>query len=403
MSTIEIPITQSELRGRLSAHLETLVEAIGPRPPGSSANRRATDYVDSVLTAAGLRVEAAPFTTSWWEPGGGSVEMADGSSVDVAPNPYSPPGTVGGEVVRLEGWDEITTDAPSLAGRVVVLGPVLGGEPVMPKAFPFFSSDEGSRLIGFLEHHEPAAVIALSERHASLPTFEDPDFGIPSITVSPDTGSMFQTGDEIRLTLGGRTRQGNGVNLSARIGEPGPRIAISAHIDAKATTPGAFDNAASVATLLALAESGRELRGPTEFVFFNGEDHYDACGEQAWLEKTDLGDIKLNVNLDGAGVAGRKTAVASFGCPPALDAHIDRIAELPGWAHMESWWESDHAIFAMRGIPAVAITSEGVHDLFTTVAHTGGDTLEIVDIGVLAGIVEQLGVLIPEAHAALAH
>jgi hypothetical protein len=69
---------------------------------------------------------------------------------------------------------------------------------------------------------------------------------------------------------------------------------------------------------------------------------------------------------------------------------------------MAPWWESDHAIFATRGIPAVAITSEGVHDLFTTVAHTGGDTLEIVDIDILVGIVEQLGVLIPEAHAALA-
>lgn len=402
MSTSEIPIAQSELRERLAAHLVMLVEAIGPRPPGSPANRRATDYVNSVLTAAGLQVDAAPFTTYWWEPGGGSLEMADGSSVNVAPNPYSRPGTVGGEVARLEGWDEITTEGPSLTGRVIVLGPVLGGEPVMPKAFPFFTSEEGSRLISFLERHRPAAVIALSERHASLPTFEDPDFGIPSITVSPDTGSMLQTGDEIRLTLGGRTRQGNGVNLSARVGEPGPRIVVSAHIDAKATTPGAFDNAASVATLLALAETGLDLHGPTEFVFFNGEDHYDACGEQAWLEATDLGDISLNVNLDGAGVAGRKTALASFGCPPALNSHIDRIAELPGWAHMEPWWESDHAIFAVRGIPAVAITSEGVHDLFTTVAHTGGDTLEIVDIDILVGIVEQLGVLIPEAHAALA-
>lgn len=402
MSTIETPLTQSELRGRVAAHLVMLADAIGPRPPGSPANRRATDYVNKVLTAAGLQVDAAPFTTSWWEPGVGTLEVADGSSVDVAPNPYSPPGTVGGEVVRLEGWDEITTEGPSLTGRVIVLGPVLGGEPVMPKAFPFFSSEEGSRLTSFLKRHKPAAVIALSERHASMPTFEDPDLGIPSITVSPNTGTMFQTGDEIRLTLGGRTRQGNGVNLSARIGEPGLRIAVSAHIDAKATTPGAFDNAASVATVLALAESGCDLRGPTEFVFFNGEDHYDACGEQAWLEATDLGDIKLNVNLDGAGVAGRKTGVASFGCPPALDAQIDRIAELPGWAHMEPWWESDHAIFAMRGIPAVAITSEGVHDLFTTVAHTGRDTLKVVDIDILVGIVEQLGVLISEAHTALA-
>jgi Zn-dependent M28 family amino/carboxypeptidase len=172
-------------------------------------------------------------------------------------------------------------------------------------------------------------------------------------------------------------------------------------MDSKTTTPGAFDNAASVAALLALAESGLDLSGPTEFVFFNGEDHYDACGEQAWLEATNLSQVNLNVNLDGTGVAGRKTALASFGCPSALEAHLDQIAELPGWTRMPPWFESDHSIFAMRGIPAVAITSDGVHDLFATVAHTAGDTLEMVEVEVLVGIVEVLGDMLPRMRQAL--
>ena len=245
-------------------------------------------------------------------------------------------------------------------------------------------------------------MIALSERHASLPTFEDPDLGIPSITIAPATAAGLGPGDHVRLKLGGQTQRGEGVNVSAHLGGPGPRIVLSAHVDAKSTTPGAFDNAASVATLLALAESMFELHGAVEYVFFNGEDHYDACGEQAWLEATDLSQVDLNINLDGAGVAGRRTAVTGFGCPPALEAQLERIAELPGWTRIPPWWESDHAIFAMRGIPAIAITSEGVHDLFTSVAHTDGDTLEIIDIDVLDGIVEVLGSLLPAFRPTLA-
>jgi len=397
----ETRTSPEELRRRLAEHLDTLVLRIGARPPGSPANRLATDYLSSVMTAAGLQVETAPFTTSWWEPGEGRLERPDGSSVDVAPNPYSHPGTVQGEVVRLDSWDELIADVPRLAGRVVVLGPELGGEPVMSKAFPFFTSEEQLSLIDFLESHRPAAVIAVSARHASLPTFEDPDLAFPSATVSPATAAELNPSDQLRLTLGGRTRKGRGVNVSARIDGSGPRIVLSAHMDSKATTPGAFDNAASVAALLALAESGLDLSGPTEFVFFNGEDHYDACGEQAWLEATDLSQVNLNVNLDGTGVAGRKTALASFGCPPALEAHLDQIAELPGWTRMPPWFASDHSIFAMRGIPAIAITSDQVHDLLTTVAHTAGDTLEMVEVEVLVGIVEVLGDMLPQMRQAL--
>jgi hypothetical protein len=68
---------------------------------------------------------------------------------------------------------------------------------------------------------------------------------------------------------------------------------------------------------------------------------------------------------------------------------------------MPPWFESDHSIFAMRGIPAIAITSDRVHDLFTTVAHTPGDTLEMVEVEVLVGIVEVLGDMLPRMRQAL--
>lgn len=390
-----------DLRRRLLAHLDTLAVQIGPRPSGSPANRRATDYLQSVLTSAGLHVEALPFTTSWWEPGDGRLEPAGAAPIDVTPNPFSSAGRVLGEVARLESRDDLARDNPYLRGRIIVLGADLSS-PVMPKGFPFYMPDEHRRLIDFLERCEPSAVIATSDRHASLPTFEDPDLGFPSITVSPATAAKLRTGDKIGLTLGGKTRSGEGVNVAARTDGTERRAVVSAHIDAKATTPGAFDNAASVAALLALAETSVDLLAHTELVFFNGEDHYDACGEQAWLAATDLSKVGLNINLDGTGVAGRRTGVAAIGCPPALEQLLDRqLAGLQEWTRMPPWFESDHAIFAAQGIAAVAITSEGVHDLFSSVAHTAADTVDLVDVKILGEVVDFLRTLLPQVRRAL--
>lgn len=390
-----------DLRQRLLAHLDTLAVQIGPRPSGSPANRRATDYLQSVLTSAGLHVEALPFTTSWWEPGDGRLEPASGAPINVTPNPFSPAGRVLGEVAQLESREDLERDNPHLRGRIIVLGADLSS-PVMPKGFPFYMPDEHRRLIDFLERCEPAAVVATSDRHASLPTFEDPDLGFPSITVSPATAAKLRFGDKVSLTLGGKTRPGKGVNVAARTDGTDRWLIVSAHVDAKATTPGAFDNAASVAALLALAETSIDLLAHTELVFFNGEDHYDACGEQAWLAATDLSKVGLNINLDGTGVAGRKTGVAAIGCPPALEQLLDRrLAGLREWTRMPPWFESDHAIFAAQGIAAVAIASEGVHDLFSSVAHTAADTVDLVDVRILGDVVAFLRALLPEVRREL--
>jgi hypothetical protein len=39
----------TQITRSITRHLEVLVEGIGARPPGSAANRRATDYLQQVL------------------------------------------------------------------------------------------------------------------------------------------------------------------------------------------------------------------------------------------------------------------------------------------------------------------------------------------------------------------
>jgi hypothetical protein len=96
---------------RIRHHLEVLVEDIGARPPGSPANRRATDHVHASLTAAGRPVTALPFTTRWWEPGTGWLEV-NGAGFEVDPNTHA-------SATPCTTWRRRpSSPAPSTPGRV---------------------------------------------------------------------------------------------------------------------------------------------------------------------------------------------------------------------------------------------------------------------------------------------
>lgn len=390
----------------ISRHLRFLVDKAGFRPPGSPANRLATEHARAVLRDSCLTASEAPFHTRWWEPGDGRLEIRDDMSISetvrVQPNPYSPACDLTGTLRRAAGLEEITGRVtPS---DILVLEGDLVSEQIVPPHYPFYGIDDHKALVKALLDARPAAVIAVSDHWA--PVFEDADLPLPSTTVPTALAPCLPEGAEAHMVLGGVVHEADGVNLSARHGPPGDRIVLSAHLDSKVTTPGAFDNAGSAAVLLALAESGllADLPGDlaVELVLFNGEDHFDACGEVAWLARTDLGEVVADINIDGAGVVGRPTQVSLLSCPD----HVERAVRAfttsrHGWVMGEPWYESDHSIFAMRGIPAVAITSSRVHDLLGTIAHTERDTLEVVDVAVLADLATNLPELLTDLWGAL--
>lgn len=384
-----------DLRGRIDHHLQVLVQQAGARPPGSPANRRATEHVRDVLGACGLTVTEHRFETTWWEPGDGRLEVA-GRVHTVEPNPYSRPGDVRGRVTRAGDLAQLEGLAPD-PGRVLALVGELAREQVMPAAFPFLELPEHARIRDALVRSTPAAVIAVSDHWE--PILEDPDLHLLSTTVSTSLGTGLQDGVEVRLTVGGGVHRGRAATIAARQGPATGRIVCCAHLDSKATTPGAFDNAAGVATLLAAVEQGLDVGRGVEIVLFNGEDHYDAGGEVAWLASTDLDEVAAVVNLDGIGLAGQRTSLASLSCPEPLEAQLDTFCHhRPGWLRVDPWIESDHAIFAMRGIPAIALTSEDVHQLLGGLAHTAADTLDVLDRDTLIGVARDL----PELAALVA-
>ncbi len=114
-------------------------------------------------------------------------------------------------------------------------------------------------------------------------------------------------------------------------------MVISAHIDSKAGTPGALDNAAGATVLLLLAELLADYDGklPVELVPFNGEDNYSVAGQKLYLARNEgqMGDISLNVNLDGLGWRGSPTAYSFYECTDEDDHENSGClqTDIPNW------------------------------------------------------------------------
>jgi aminopeptidase YwaD len=219
------------------------------------------------------------------------------------------------------------------------------------------------------------------------PVFEDPDLGFPYATLPASCAAGLVAGARVALVTGGELRDGEGINVSAGALD-GPRAVVCAHIDSKVTTPGRLDNGGGAAALLALAETGIEELRPAELVLFNGEDHYAAPGEQAWIAAGGLDGVELVINIDGAGLRGHGTAVTLLGGDDRLARHVaDAVAAVPSATAGPPWFESDHAVFAMRGIPAVAITSDAPFEELKRRSHAADEPPDVVDPRVLADLV----------------
>jgi aminopeptidase YwaD len=151
--------------------------------------------------------------------------------------------------------------------------------------------------------------------------------------------------------------------------------------------------------LLLLAEQLASVALPigVEIVIVNGEDHYGAPGELDWLRAHEgrLDDIGLLLNIDGAGYRGGRSAFSTYNLDPYIDRYLDSVfAARPSLLRGPDFYQSDHAIFAMRGRPAAAITTELVDDMLDQLFHAPTDTPDKVDIALLLDIADAIRDLI---------
>lgn len=389
----------------VSAIIEGLCSVEPDRRPGSAGNRDAVDFVAGRFRDAGWSIDIQGFTCLDWRAGAAYVETS-AQHFRVVPSPY-------GLGVDAVGPVAIATRASDLensklAGSILLVSGDLVSEPLTPKRFPFYGSDEHTAIVAALESVRPAAVIALTGRHPALcgaldpfPWIEDGDFEIPAASISPEAGASLFTfeGVSARVAIDATRIPSMAHNVIATAGPTGPRLTVCAHLDSKPGTPGAVDNAAGVAALILLAESIDTTSLPigVELLAVNGEDHYGAPGEVAWLEANtgQLDDIALFINIDAAGYRNGRTAYSLYNVDNGLSAWVrQRFDEHDDLVEGPVWYQSDHAIFAMQGRPALAFTTEMVDELLEVLFHAPTDTPDQVSPERVRGLASALADLI---------
>ena len=359
----------------LMEDIRCLSESIGPRSSGSAAGLRAAQMVQTAFATAGFSVSLQEFPAVDWDPGAVTLTAAGlrlpaGANIfsvgcDLAEIPYAAAGTL----------SELR--AADLAGKVAVLHGALTAQWI-PAGYAVYVQ-ETPELLRILAEKHPAAVITVNPQPGALaPLIVDWQIEIPSVTVPAETGNALLAAAEkiLSLKMTAHRSPSQAANVVAvKPGARGERLLFCAHYDSAWGAPGAMDNASGVATLLALAHAFA-VQAPEvgiELVAMAGEENHGVGNGEYMRRRGDsLGSLSAVINIDGVGHRlGTNTATLLGGAPETQAAVRETLADFPAMQWVEPWYESDHSSFAMRGVPAIAVSSTG----YAKVLHTPEDTL----------------------------
>jgi aminopeptidase YwaD len=373
---------------RLEQHLYKLSKEIGPRPGGSDGNVAAASYIRETLELSGLEVELQEIPCTSWESQDARL-MLDDIPHSLVVNPYSPPCDVRGMSVPVATIDEL--ESLDFTEKIAVLHGDLTRRPLSPRAW-FLTSGRDKRIIQLLEEKAPLAVIAIQQRCGEVECLiEDPDFALPSATVTAETGLSILKASAPAIGVRNESTSASGTTwnvIGRTTGKSDQRIALCAHYDTKFGTPGALDNAGGVSVLLALAEqSGSVGHVPSfEFIAFGNEESLPEGTEVYLRDHGDtLGDVLALLNFDGVGHALDVNTVTVIDQSNTLQEILNTVLEnFPSMTWAEPWVESNHGLFAWRGVPCIAFTSPATRHL----SHLREDTVRWVSLKRLEEVAE---------------
>lgn len=344
------------------SHLQVLVDDIGARPAGSPAHHRAETYIRSVFRNADLETEEVRLDFPYWSLRNASL-MQNGQPLTVDVNPFSPACDVKAHMVAVSTLPEL--EAADLTGKIALLYGELSKAPIFPINFAAVQFERDQTINRLLIEKTPVAVLAVNlHPWRRVHIFEDEDFPVPSATVPVEVGRTLlgHLEDEVHLRIDAQTEPSHVTTLVGRAKNAhSHRIVLCAHYDTKVGTPGACDNGTGMAVLLALAEllPQLDLSVGLEFVAWADEE-YGAHTDNAYVASAGeaLGDILCVVNADGTGVVTENTTVTMLAQSTPFEQEVRQITEsYPGVVWIAPWIQSNHATYAMRGVPSIALSS----------------------------------------------
>jgi aminopeptidase YwaD len=400
------------MKKKCSSYLDYYCVEIPERPVGSIGNKKATDKFQELVKSFGWQVESTSFPAMDWKEEGAHL-WGGNNQYQVFPSPFSLGCDLEGELIIAGNMAELST--LDCEKKILFLHSDLTKEQLMPKNFVFYNPQHHQKIISTLEEKKPAAIICATGRNSSVaggvypfPLIEDGDFQIPSVFMTEEEGQRLlnDPGTNFHLISGAQRIPSTADSITARKGaDYSRRIAISAHIDAKIGTPGAIDNATGVIVLLLVAELLADYSGDQviELLPFNGEDYYAVPGQMIYLaeNRDQWNEIKLNINIDGAGYYSGSTSFSSFNLPGSFQEKIDQIINTRETI-IEGipWVQGDHSIFIQQGVPALAISSQWFIENMDNqeITHTPKDHPGIVDCEKISETAQVIAEIVQDAN-----
>jgi aminopeptidase YwaD len=398
---------------KASNYLNELCVKIPSRRMGSQGNRDATALFKSVMEQFGFTTETQSFQCVDMRQG--EIRLnAGGHDFEAFISPYTIRCDVSADLVTASTVEEL--EEANITGKILLLREEIAKEQLMPKNFVFYNPEEHQRIYRLLEEKQPAAVITATSRNPDavgaiypFPMIEDGDFNFPTAFMTDVEGDRLalQTGKTANLTMDAQRIPSTGENIVARTGaNMDKKVVVCAHIDAKAGTPGALDNASGTAILMLLGEllRGYDGRLGVEIVALNGEEYYCAPGQMEYLRLAEgtYQNILLAINLDDIGYYKDRSAFSLYGVPDEIADLVRKVyGRRPEFFEGPEWYQSDHGIFIANGIPAMAVTEESFQELLAEITHSEKDRPDIVDPAKLVANASVLYDLIIEMNKAL--
>jgi hypothetical protein len=365
------PLDPASLRRDVEA-----LAALGPRFAGTEGERRARDFIESELRAAGHEVATEDFTHLAYEPEAATLTVDPADLSDATPAASLPPaaptdaslpcaglqatasGVVEAEAVYV---GDGTEDDGSLDGRIVVFR---SGVPTT--VAPGLAARGAAGLVclspapdGLITH------LVASFQPLAGPTHEERVLPVPGVIVEAAIGErllarLSRGPTRLRLEHRASYMERDSANLVVEI--PGtdpdaPKVVVGAHYDSQRESPGAADNATGLAALLAMADYVARHAGERIEAMVN----LDALGPPLDATRTIVADPRI------AKLAAESARATGWEVEQELNA-----ADFPF---------ADHAPFVAAGIPAAWIWRyPPPHPYY----HSSGDTPRWVDFTLLA-------------------
>jgi hypothetical protein len=342
----------------------------GGRLAGTESEHQAMEYVARRgALASGVPCTTVPVNYGGWRARKAELHLVDGTPVPCHALVRSMPTSVEGltaEVIDLGRGtpEEFESHRKEIAGRIVLVRHELMFVAGTIHRRRKYNMALEAGAVGFLIAGPMAgALIAGSSGR------NEGDAGIPAAGIAPETaGRLARTAEGWpRATLLVATEEypaQTSTLLFDLLGQTDEVVILSAHVDGHDVNESAMDNASGVATALAVTRAVAPYvhtwqRG-VRLAFFSAEE-WALTGSAryvAGLSERERKRIALNINLDT--VAGGKRLTALTSGFAGLEPFLLQVAEANGdrlRCVRPLQTNSDHANFALAGIPAVRLVA----------------------------------------------